>query len=273
MFVDSDHLLGAHSAAQHVRECGALILVQSASTLTEPCCIMEVLAAIDARVPIVGVRLEGYALESAGALLTHLERSLEASAPGSAEALRQLGVPDLDDASWKLANTVPTMASIALDVHASRGMVSATMDDVVHALRTAAPVELPDKAGWLEQRSPASVPPGAHPAPIHVAQLTASVDGLSDCGEEAFSELAAELEAEALEHHLSYRTELARRLPAQHELPSMLSPPRTDRSQGIRDTPHTHARTHAHRTTRRSPLSHPVTVRRDVCRLCECRPF
>ena len=209
MFVDSDHLLGAHSAAQHVRECGALILVQSASTLTEPCCIMEVLAAIDARVPIVGVRLEGYALESAGALLTHLERSLEASAPGSAEALRQLGVPDLDDASWKLANTVPTMASIALDVHASRGMVSATMDDVVHALRTAAPVELPDKAGWLEQRMVARLAAAATGPP---SSSSASVDVVAADMHRYYMHLALPSPAVVPSSRLAHRLEQARRL-------------------------------------------------------------
>ena len=44
---------------QAVRESEVLLLVQSESVLTRPYCLLEMVTAIEARVPIVGVNLAG----------------------------------------------------------------------------------------------------------------------------------------------------------------------------------------------------------------------
>ena len=56
-FLDSDDLRDLRLLQQAVRESDCLILVQSKSVLFRPYCILEMVTAIEARVPIVGVSL------------------------------------------------------------------------------------------------------------------------------------------------------------------------------------------------------------------------
>jgi len=58
-FLDSDDLRDLRLLQQAVRESEVLLLVQSESVLTRPYCLLEMVTAIEARVPIVGVNLAG----------------------------------------------------------------------------------------------------------------------------------------------------------------------------------------------------------------------
>jgi hypothetical protein len=68
VFLDSDDLRDLRKLQDHVRECDVFLLVQSASVLTRPYCLLELCVAIDAGKPIVGVSLSGaYAYDFAAA--------------------------------------------------------------------------------------------------------------------------------------------------------------------------------------------------------------
>ena len=146
--------LEGRTVGQCVGESGALVLVQSsASALAEPLVVAALAAAVDAGVGIVGVALGGYSYSEAATLLAHLDTRVGAEA---AATMAQLGVHDVRLAAWKLANTIPTMVSVRLDVRASHGVLSATVDDVVRGMARSAPAVLPDMAEWLHRRSPSS---------------------------------------------------------------------------------------------------------------------
>ena len=58
-FLDSDDLRSLDKLVDHVRSCQSLVLVQTASVLTRPYCLLELITAIDANIPIVGVCVGG----------------------------------------------------------------------------------------------------------------------------------------------------------------------------------------------------------------------
>ena len=58
-FLDSDDLRDLTQLTQHVRMCDTLVLVQTKSVLTRPYCLIELLTAITARVPIIGLAVAG----------------------------------------------------------------------------------------------------------------------------------------------------------------------------------------------------------------------
>ena len=73
------------------------VLVQSQSVLTRPYCLLEILTAMDAGVPIVGVALckhaFPYCFEGALALLESLDTSLGDVSPGADVFLTDHGTP------------------------------------------------------------------------------------------------------------------------------------------------------------------------------------
>ena len=114
-FLDSDDLRDLRFLQQSVRESDVLILVQSKSVLSRPYCLLELVTAIEARVPIVGVSLvvgsvDKYKFDAAPAFLTHLERTLEQANPGASSVLTRANV-ELSYASRLLAPTIPEVIS------------------------------------------------------------------------------------------------------------------------------------------------------------------
>ena len=110
VFLDSDDLRDLRKLQDHVRECDCFILVQSASVLTRPYCLLELCVAIDANKPIVGVSLTGaYAYDFAAAqtLLAHLDTLL---APADSEKGRGLSSDERRPGSAGLPLVTPRAA-------------------------------------------------------------------------------------------------------------------------------------------------------------------
>ena len=88
VFLDSDDLRDLSKLVQHVKDSRCLILVQTRKVLSRPYCILEVLTAIQNRVPIVTVTVGGkqahdaYNFEEMSCMLTFLESELEHWNPG-----------------------------------------------------------------------------------------------------------------------------------------------------------------------------------------------
>jgi hypothetical protein len=86
---------------------------------------------------------------------------LEVINPGAGALLSAHGV-DLEDAAYKLANTLPMIISVQLNTSASRAVLSATISDIINALGTVALPPLPPKQEWLKQRALLHPPQEAH---------------------------------------------------------------------------------------------------------------
>ena len=81
IFLDSDDLRDLTQLQQHVRDSDVLVLLQSANVLSRPYCVLELVTAIEAGVPVLGVTLSssGYIFSEATALLTHLDEQVRMS--------------------------------------------------------------------------------------------------------------------------------------------------------------------------------------------------
>jgi hypothetical protein len=182
VFLDSDDLRDLSQLMDHVRESKALILIQSAKVLERPYCLLELVAAIDASVPIVGVALQGtnaYDFATASRFLQHLDSFLDQVNPGACQILRDQGVEPIDVAH-KLSTSLPNIISVQLNTSASRNLLSATIQDIVETLSKAKPVSSPvDKEAWLKSRG--------EPGPLF-PELTASSLGSSAGGSRTPSE-------------------------------------------------------------------------------------
>ena len=115
MFLDRNDLRDLRFLQQSVRESDVLILVQSKSVLSRLYCLLELVTAIEARVPIVGVSvvvgsIKKYEFDLAPTFLTHLERTLEHANPGASSVLTRANVK-LSYASRLLAPTIPEVIS------------------------------------------------------------------------------------------------------------------------------------------------------------------
>ena len=151
-FLDSDDLTDLTKLREHVRQSRCLLLVQTKGVLSRPWCLLELVTAVGAGVPIVGVQVVSgvhtYDFDDATELLTHLDTALPSAA---ARDLRAMGV-DLADAAHKLANTVPCMISVPLNMCESRARLAASLADIVQAIGRAVLPALPDKDTWLSAR-------------------------------------------------------------------------------------------------------------------------
>jgi len=133
-FLDSDDLNDLSKLTQHVRDSKCLLLLQTRSVLTRPWCLLELKTAIDEGVPIVGVSIVSgaspYDFAQAGSLMAHLDTLLP---DGKAQDAEALGI-DVLDAAYKLSNTIPNIISVSLNMNQSRGMLAATVNDIIEAM-------------------------------------------------------------------------------------------------------------------------------------------
>lgn len=154
-FLDSDDLRDLTKIRRHVADADVLLLVQSANVLSRPYCLIELLAAIEAGRPIVGVSLTGhfaYDFGVAESFLEQLDSKLKLVNPGAEKLLASKGV-DLADAAWKLSSVLPQIISIELNRNASRAILKATVADIVSAMGSAEALSPSDKEEWLRARS------------------------------------------------------------------------------------------------------------------------
>ena len=155
-FLDSDDLRDLSRLRDHVRESSCLLFLQTRAVLTRPWCLVELLTAIDSKVPIIGVKIlsgaHQYDFDAARNFMTHLETQLETPAR---EQLVAFGI-DLIDAAFKLSNTLPHIVSASINMNESRTVLSAHVDDIVSAIGRATLPELPvDCEAWLAARGAA----------------------------------------------------------------------------------------------------------------------
>ena len=186
VFLDSDDLTNLASLCDHVRASRCVLMLQTKSVLTRLWCIVELVTAIDAGVPIVGVSIISgtapYDFEVASNFMTYLDTYLDAETQAQLSAL---GV-DVVAAAFKLANTLPKIISVPLNMSESRTVLSARVTDIVSAMgNTVVPVLPTDRDAWLATRGTAPAlprhgPPGASanaslaPLPPEVPTLPAS---------------------------------------------------------------------------------------------------
>ena len=175
-FLDSDDLKDLRELTEHVRKSEVLVLIQSSGVLKRPWCLLELVTAIDAGMPIVGVALTSgpyaYDFRAASELLRALGE------PGQldddAVALLEGQGVSLDDAARKLSSVIPSMVSIPLDPFASRTVLAATLFDVVEAMKEALskpPMQLMSHEEWCRSKEKAAALHGkaSKPPPAHGA--------------------------------------------------------------------------------------------------------
>ena len=122
VFLDSDDLVDLRLLTNAVLNSDAIVLLQSANVFTRPWCLIELVTALDHRVPIVCVSLETgkhrYDFETASRFLTALHSELDNKNSGASATLAKHGV-DVHDAAWKLSCTLPAIISVAFNPSAS----------------------------------------------------------------------------------------------------------------------------------------------------------
>ena len=95
VFLDSDNLRQLGDLAEHVRNSRVLVLLQTRNVLYRPYCILELLTAIDADIPIVAVNIvsqkweERYDYEAIADFLLHFDQQLDTKAPGARRILEE----------------------------------------------------------------------------------------------------------------------------------------------------------------------------------------
>ena len=93
--------------------------------------------------------------------MTHLDTMLDAETQSQLVAL---GL-DVTDVAFKLANTLPNIISVPLNMNESRTVLAARVTDIVGAMENAAMPTLPeDREAWLAGRGTAPTAPGHGPS-------------------------------------------------------------------------------------------------------------
>jgi hypothetical protein len=154
-FLDSDNLRNLRELLDSVRNSDVLVIVQSAEVLTRPWCLLEMVAAVDAGVPMIAIAVsgKGYNFATATNLLKHLDTKLDEIYPGACDMLREHGVQPID-AAFKLSMAVPNMISLPFNASASGGIIQASLVDIVAAMNTVKPMPQPrDREDWIQGRS------------------------------------------------------------------------------------------------------------------------
>jgi hypothetical protein len=138
-----------------VRNCDVLVIVQSAEVLTRPWCLLEMVTAVDAGIPMIAISVsgKGYNFTEATNLLTHLDTQLDVINPGACDLLRRNGVEPLD-AAFKLSTAVPNMISLPFNSSATTNAINASLLDVIAAMNHAKPMaQQTDRQEWMKNRS------------------------------------------------------------------------------------------------------------------------
>jgi hypothetical protein len=186
-FLDSDNLRDLRHLLGSVRDSDVLVIVQSAEILTRPWCLLEMVAAVDAGVPMIAISVsgKGYNFADAAKLLTHLDTELDAINPGACDLLRQNGVEPLD-AAFKLSTAVPNMISLPFDSGASSNAIQAALLDIVAAMNTVKPMAQPtDRQEWVKGRAKFAAKPvaayehGVSSAPAALAPAPTAAAGFA----------------------------------------------------------------------------------------------
>lgn len=112
-FADSDDLRDLRELLEHVRQSKVLICVLSPQFVHRPYCLLEMLTAIDAGIPLVADavakrRTSTYDYACSEDFLTHLDSQLD---EGIKALLLANGMPSLTDAAWKLSSILPKIIS------------------------------------------------------------------------------------------------------------------------------------------------------------------
>jgi hypothetical protein len=138
-----------------VRNSDVLVIVQSAEILTRPWCLLEMVAAVDAGVPMIAISVsgKGYNFATATNLLKHLDTKLDEINPGACDLLKENGVDPLD-AAFKLSTAVPNMISLPFNASESSNRIHASLVDIIAAMNSAKPMPQPqDREDWMKRRS------------------------------------------------------------------------------------------------------------------------
>ena len=151
----SDDLHDLEMVRAAVRKSDVLVVVQSAHVFERPWCLLEMVTAIEHGIPIVCCALTtgsfAFSFDDSVAFLQSLDVELESKNPGATALLDQHGVPLLD-VTWKLSSMIPRVISIGFSPSASRNVLSATISDIVEAIRNARPLSLEPKEEWQRRR-------------------------------------------------------------------------------------------------------------------------
>lgn len=155
IFLDSDDLKNLDELEAHVRASEVLVLCQTEKVLTRPWCLLELVTALDAGVPIVGLTLQGkgYDFAEAEHYLANIDTKLDNITPGGSKLLESKGV-NMQEAAHKLSNAIPKIISMELNTGASRNVLKATIDDLVETIEGAEPPPPPRESfeSWLQKR-------------------------------------------------------------------------------------------------------------------------
>ena len=141
-----------------MRSSQCVVLLLTKAVLTRPWCLLELLTAIDAGVPIVGVTLvgKGYDFDEAAHFLTHLDTRLEPTTPGATGALAAHGY-EADTAAHKLSSVLPRIIALQLNTSASRNVLAAVRHDACDNIKNARAIKLPPwsevREEWLADRN------------------------------------------------------------------------------------------------------------------------
>ena len=189
-FLDSDDLTDLRKLLQDVANSDVLLLFQSANVLTRPYCLLELDAAIAAKVPIIAINVRGgneYSFDDSMHFLRYLDVELERRNPDAGNARGVVGIKgvggsrfdpkvrhlsvyfppmagkllaqhgiDMTHLAYTLSMVVPSLISIDFNPSGSRNALRATLLDIIKAMRTAEPFMLDaadqTKEEWLAAR-------------------------------------------------------------------------------------------------------------------------
>jgi len=105
IFLDSDDLRDLRSLLKHVQDSEVLLLLQTPNVNSRPCCLLEMLTALDNNIPIIAVclmgqrRADAYDFAYAEQFLANLDTMLD---DGCTTLLATHGYADMRRIAWKL---------------------------------------------------------------------------------------------------------------------------------------------------------------------------
>ena len=116
-----------------VRSSDVLLLLLSKHLFERPWCLLEIQAALEAHIPIIGVVCagKGYTEDGAVDLLRYLEVRLHES--GGTEIIRRAGCDPLRLA-WRASSAVPRIPTISFDPSGTRDSIHRSILDLIEAM-------------------------------------------------------------------------------------------------------------------------------------------